>query len=421
VTLTCFFAAVDACGNTSATASSTINIVDETAPVLVMPEQTYINITCTAVNYGTLLNLAAGNLTNSQANAYRNFLRNIFMTNGLVPTGAEDDCSEAVVSETSIQIITEGLDCPSKAIVRCVFIATDACGNVSDEQYTELIVIDQTIPQIFCPSDIVVVCGSDTSPTITGFATATDNCSGPMDISYYDSDVTSFCPTSFVRVWVAEDGCGNIATCEQLITLVEDDNCTTTPTGLTETVVAANTVLLTWDPVPGSIGCRVFARALGSNNTLTIGTVVGNAPSQLLVTSNLLQNGLTVQWRVICACSTNPLVTTPFSPWNTFTYNWNSNKSITSDSDINGNSGISLESGRVYPNPTLSSTFLNAKMSEGDVIMVRDISGMTITSIVAPAESDVLEIDMKRLAAGVYFIQHIDRSGIPHVYKVIKN
>ncbi len=500
VTLTCYFVAVDACGNTSATSSSTISIVDETAPVitcpaditvdcsgsldpmatgmasatddcgdatvtytdgaitgecpqtlvrtwtatdecgltstctqtitivdviapsLIMPAQTFINITCTAVNYGTLLSLANGDLTTSQANTYRNFLRNIFMTNGLVPTEADDNCSEGIISESAIQIITQGLNCPNKAIVRCVFIATDACGNVSDEQYTELIVIDQTVPNIFCPSDIVVSCGSDTSPSVTGVATATDNCSGPMEISYYDTDVTSFCPTSFVRVWVAQDGCGNTTTCEQLITLVDEDAlCSTAPTGLNAEVTAPNTVLLTWNPVPGSIGCRILARAVGSSNTITVATIVGNAPSQYTAQSNLLSNGVAVQWRVICACSTNPLVTTPFSPWNTFVYNWNSNKSFTPDADLGTNSGVNLEGGRVYPNPTLNSTFLNTKMSEGDVIVIRDISGMTVTSTIAPADSDVLEIDLKRYAAGVYFIQHVDRSGIPHVYKVIKN
>jgi hypothetical protein len=396
-----------------------ITIVDTTAPVLIMPEQTFIHITCTAVNYGILLNFVNGNLNNNSAIQYQNFLANIFMVNGLVPTGAVDNCSNATVSETGIQIITD-VECPEKARIRCIFVATDACGNVSEPQFTELIVIDQTTPHIFCPADIVVACGSDTSPAVTGFATATDNCSGPMNISYYDTSVSNFCPTSFVRVWVATDGCGNVATCEQLITLVENTGCSTAPTGLTATAVGPNTVTFSWNAIPGTIGCRVIARAQGQ--TINVGTVTGNAPSSLTVSSPFLVNGRKFQWRVVCACSSNPLVTTPLSPWKNFTFNFDPNKANTGDAGKEEfASSVNLEAGVVYPNPTRGNAFLSTTLHEGDLIIVRDISGMTVASTVAPAEGAMMEIDMSKYAAGVYFIQHIGRSGVPHVYKVIKN
>ncbi len=406
--------ATDACGSSSS-CIQTITIADTTAPTLIMPSATSATTTCTQLSITDAIAFSQG----INQNSFQQAAIGLFNIFGLVPIGTEDDCNDSEWMATGL-VVTLGT-CPVKVTLTRSFVAVDACGNVSAEQFTQLNIIDQSSPQIFCPADIVVACGSDISPSVTGTATATDNCSGPLSISYYDTDFTGFCPTSFVRVWVAEDGCGNSATCEQFITLLEDDNCAAAPNGLAATLTAPNTVLFSWNPVPGSIGCRVFARPLGSSTTITAGTVVGNAPSQLLTQSNLVQNGLTIQWRVICACSTNPLLATPYSPWNTFTYNWNSNKSLASNADNIGNSGINLESGRVYPNPTQSSAFLNAKMSEGDVVMVRDISGMTVASTVAAAEGDVLEIDMKRLSAGVYFIEHIDRSGIPRVYKVIKN
>jgi len=419
VTLTCTFQAVDACGNVSETGSTTINVVDNTAPDLVMPEQTFIHITCTAVQYGTLLDLAAGNLSTGQANTYRNFLRNIFMVNGLVPIGAEDNCGDAEVEEIDIDIITDGLSCPSKALVRCVFVAIDECGNQSEPQYTELIVIDQTTPHVFCPSDIVVNCGSDTSPAATGFATASDNCSGDVVIDYYDTSVSDFCPTSFVRVWTATDGCGNFATCEQLITLVEEEDCSTPATGLVAEVVGQNTVELSWNPVPGSIARRIFARLVGMNSSITVATLIGIEPSGTTITSPKLKNGREIEWRVICACSTDPLVTTPFSAWSSFTFFWDEAKGGIVESS--GDEDVNLAPGRIYPNPTRSSTFLDTKFNEGDVILVRDLSGMTVASFNAPTEGGLFEIDMDKLAAGVYFVQHMNRDGVPHVYKVVKN
>ncbi len=62
----------------------------------------------------------------------------------------------------------------------------------------------------------------------TGNATATDNCDPAPVISYSDSTVVGLCPQESVitRTWTAEDHCGNISTCDQIIT-VED---TTAPT-----------------------------------------------------------------------------------------------------------------------------------------------------------------------------------------------
>ena len=159
---------------------------------------------------------------------------------------------------------------------------------------------------ITCPADITVDCDSDTSPAITGFATATDNCSQDVIITHVDLEPTGLCPSAFIRVWSATDACGYVATCEQLITLVDDSN----------------------------------ARSLN---------------------------------------------------------------------------------GTVYPNPTRGQVWLEAQMSEGDIIIVRNISGQVIASYIAPSESGLYEVDMNKMSVGVYFIQHTDAEGNFQVHKVIKS
>ena len=96
VTLTCFFVAVDACGNTSATATSTINIIDDAAPVITCPSD--ITVDCTS----SLDPMATG------------------------MASASDACGDATVSYTDGAITGT---CP-QTLVR-TWTATDECGLTS--------------------------------------------------------------------------------------------------------------------------------------------------------------------------------------------------------------------------------------------------------------------------------------------------
>jgi hypothetical protein len=413
-TITRTWTATDACGNSSSCVQ-VITVTDTTAPELIMPEETSMHITCTAVDYAMLLDYVDGNLTSTQMNVYESFLAGIFMQNGLTPLGVEDDCNDASFSETGIEISTD-VDCPSKATIRCIFVAEDACGNVSEELYTELVVVDNTTPHIFCPADIVVTCGSDTSPNVTGFATATDNCVGIMDISYEDLYVSDICPSSFIRMWTASDECGNIATCEQLITTVEEDDCVVAPNGLEAEVVGSNSIQFSWNPVPNSVACRVFGRPAGGNANITLGTIMGTEPSELTFTSNQLQDGLDIEWRVICACELSPLSTTPYSPWTAFEF-------LTDDNKSNSISETESEllSGELYPNPTRSNVFINSEFKEGETLTVMDLSGKVVGQYNVPAATGLFEINLKSLEGGVYFIQHLGLDGRSQTFKVVKN
>ncbi|MEM9053559.1 MAG: T9SS type A sorting domain-containing protein, partial [Bacteroidota bacterium] len=416
-TFTRTWTATDACGNSSS-CDQVITLIDTIAPELVMPEQTSIHITCMAVDYAMLLDYVDGNLSNTQMTVYENFLAGIFMQNGLIPNEAIDNCNDASFFETGIEISTD-VDCPAKATVKCVFVAEDVCGNVSDSEYAELVVIDNTTPHIFCPADIVVTCGSDMGPDVTGYATATDNCVGDIAIDFEDLYVSDFCPTSFVRLWTATDECGNIATCEQLITTVEEGDCVSTPTGLEAESVGPNSVEFTWDPVPNSVACRVFGRPAGGNGNLTLATVMGAEPSSATFTSGQLQDGLNIEWRVICACELSPLMTTPYSSWVPFTFSANDNKSF-SGTDDNLVEGKALK-GELYPNPTRSSVFINSVFNEDETLTVMDLSGKVIAQYNVTVGSGLFEINMEELESGVYFIQHLGLNGQSQTFKVVKN
>jgi len=123
-------------------------------------------------------------------------------------------------------------ECEESRIERKCF-ATDDCGNVSTCGYS--VIIDECVscactldgdttpPVINCPDDVVVACGDSTDPGDTGMATATDECDPFVTITFEDSDPAAR-DTVIIRTWYAEDECGNIASCEQAITVGDGSN-----------------------------------------------------------------------------------------------------------------------------------------------------------------------------------------------------
>jgi hypothetical protein len=117
--------------------------------------------------------------------------------------------------------------CP-KVITR-TYQATDACDNVGT--CTQIITVDDTIPPaITCPPDFTLPCGTSTDPTVTGFATAADDCDPSPAIAYVDTP-SGACPdaATITRVWTATDACLNESTCTQVITLTQGPASGCTP------------------------------------------------------------------------------------------------------------------------------------------------------------------------------------------------
>jgi formylglycine-generating enzyme required for sulfatase activity len=109
-------------------------------------------------------------------------------------------------------------------VITRTWTATDDCGNASNCSQT-VTIADHEAPAITCPDDVTASCEDDRTSANTGVATATDNCDdGELYIAESDSVVVGSCPQGEVitRTWTATDDCGNASSCEQIITVVDD-------------------------------------------------------------------------------------------------------------------------------------------------------------------------------------------------------
>ncbi|MBU0638315.1 MAG: HYR domain-containing protein [Planctomycetota bacterium] len=124
-------------------------------------------------------------------------------------------CPTAVTFEDA----TAAGACPHAWVITRMWTATDAFGMTTscDQLIT---VTDPDVPMLTCPDDVTVECGTSLQTSELGEATATDACDVAPVITYAD-ETSSVCPTVITRTWTAADACGNVATCQQIIT-VED-------------------------------------------------------------------------------------------------------------------------------------------------------------------------------------------------------
>jgi fimbrial isopeptide formation D2 family protein/uncharacterized repeat protein (TIGR01451 family) len=76
---------------------------------------------------------------------------------------------------------------PKGSVIVRTWTATDGCGNSSTCTQKITRTVDTTPPVITCPPDATVQCAGSTDPSNTGTATATDNCSVPVTITYKDA------------------------------------------------------------------------------------------------------------------------------------------------------------------------------------------------------------------------------------------
>jgi uncharacterized repeat protein (TIGR01451 family) len=109
--------------------------------------------------------------------------------------------------------------CP--ATIMRTWKATDACGNFNTCKQT--ITIDDTKPPVLtCPADITVPCDQPLPPCDTNGVSAVDSC-GFVDVDCLgDFPDGAHCPGTILRKYRATDDCGNVTTCGQRITIVDD-------------------------------------------------------------------------------------------------------------------------------------------------------------------------------------------------------
>ena len=174
--------AVDSCGNQS-TADQTINVEDNTPPVITCPSDVDVNCDQT-VDFG-------------QATA----------VDACDPSPSVDYSDDTLSTTCPLQISR-------------TWTATDACGNESS-CVQSIIIRDETPPVISgVGADATVECPNE--PTFST-PTATDNCGTPT-MSFADDTTAGDCPQeySITRTWIAVDVCDNADTASQTINVVDN-------------------------------------------------------------------------------------------------------------------------------------------------------------------------------------------------------
>ncbi len=183
------YSATDNCGNTSHLNRS-ITIQDTQGPQIICPSNAY---------------LACGDQdTDPEV---------------LGSASAIDNCSgdRVIISYTDsdLNIYT----CPPR--ITRTWTAADTCGNTSN--CTQFIYFeDSAAPELFCLADTTVNCDSGgITPEYTGTPLATDGCSA-LSLDYSDGSLDGNCPASFIRTWTATDACGQVTSCFQRITVIDN-------------------------------------------------------------------------------------------------------------------------------------------------------------------------------------------------------
>ncbi|MCW3465458.1 gliding motility-associated C-terminal domain-containing protein [Chitinophaga nivalis] len=191
--------ATDGCGNAT-TVKQNVTVVDRTAPVFTMTPAADTTVDCDKVP------------TPSQVR--------FLVTDNCTPVA-----NIKVAYSESPKVNTPG--CANAYTFTRTWIATDGCGNATT--ITQVVnVIDRTAPvfNLKPAADTTVDCDKVPTEADVKFSVS-DNCTpaGQIKVTYSESPKinTPGCANAytFIRTWVAEDGCGNSATIKQNVTVID--------------------------------------------------------------------------------------------------------------------------------------------------------------------------------------------------------
>ncbi|WP_418639027.1 DUF7507 domain-containing protein [Winogradskyella sp.] len=179
----------DDCNNTT-THVQTINVVDTTAPTLIIPSD--VTLECTDPTDPSATGTATGS----------------------------DSCGNVTISYNDTSVA----NCGNTEKIKRTWTATDDCGNT--KSLNQIITVeDTTPPTIDTPaSDIMIECGVTPSGTLqawldnNGGAVASDTC-GNVKWSNNYNDGVSDCTASTTVIFTATDACGNTATTSATYTI----------------------------------------------------------------------------------------------------------------------------------------------------------------------------------------------------------
>jgi hypothetical protein len=180
-TIVRLFRAYDDCGN-NVSESQNIFVVDNEAPVFTsVPEALTIECNTDIPATAAIANDACGDVVITS--------------------------SDAVISESACETVIER-----------TFTAVDACGNSSTATQS-ITIVDTTAPAITFEAQINRPCDDYAGM----YASATDNCQTNVELTIASETMTSgSCGGIVVRVYAANDGCGNVSEVTQYITLIDE-------------------------------------------------------------------------------------------------------------------------------------------------------------------------------------------------------
>ncbi|MEM6318023.1 MAG: GEVED domain-containing protein [Bacteroidota bacterium] len=186
--------ATDACGNVNRT-QQTISVIDAEGPIFntILPD---LRLDCDAATPDA----ASLNVTDNC------------------------DLAENISITFTDQAGSSTGDCAGAATLIRTYTATDRCGNATTAQ--QKIIFEDSTPPVFdnIPADQTVSC--DALPAAPTNITASDNCdaSSNLAIEFAEERTLGTCGGSeqILRKWTAVDGCGNVATAQQVISLNDE-------------------------------------------------------------------------------------------------------------------------------------------------------------------------------------------------------
>jgi hypothetical protein len=115
---------------------------------------------------------------------------------------------------------TEPGDCENSWYEYYTWYAVDACDNESGSVTLAVYYQDTTAPEFDEYEVNIEMPCDDIDDTLT--VTATDNCDDDVEITFVDSAVSGGCAGQIIRDYTAVDNCGNEASAQQIITLIDE-------------------------------------------------------------------------------------------------------------------------------------------------------------------------------------------------------
>lgn len=213
----------------------------------------------------------------------------LFCPNTTPPTptaNVTDDCDVSVAITSNFQIVNPV--CSDAYSLLITWIATDDCGNTSTATQT-FVVLDTTKPVItLVPPPVTFRCDTfalPPAPVLGQNVTATDVCGDIANLTF--SDVSNQNPDTascghysytIVRTFTVADDCGNTATGQQIITVV--DNIPPLITGFADTTSVCETQPLMPPPTATDVCSGMASAPVLQNQVIT----AGNCPDSYTLT-----------------------------------------------------------------------------------------------------------------------------------------